>query len=148
MTLAREFVRAVREDSEAPLREDVALAARLHFLDAGGVGLASAGSPVGAAYCDFSRGVVRPGLWRHVRRRCADQRRIDDVYGNHTRPPGADPIMTKFRANAARSLQPAAIASVERAAEGLMAARDLGALSRALRQVKIADKQRDRSASS
>ncbi len=62
--------------------------------------------------------------------------RIDDVYGNHTRPPGADTILAKFRANAARSLQPEAIASVELAAEGLMAARDLGAFSRALRQVK------------
>ena len=62
--------------------------------------------------------------------------RIDDVYGNHTRPPGADPIMAKFRANAARSLQAEAIASVERAAEGLMAARDLGAFSKALRQVR------------
>lgn len=62
--------------------------------------------------------------------------RIDDVYGNHTRPPGADPIMAKFRANAARSLQAQAIASVERAAEGLMAARDLGAFSRALREIR------------
>jgi 2-methylcitrate dehydratase PrpD len=62
--------------------------------------------------------------------------RIDDVFGNHTRPPGADRILAKFRTNAARSLQPEAIASVEHAAEGLMAARDLGALSRALRQMK------------
>lgn len=62
--------------------------------------------------------------------------RIDDVYGNHTRPPGADPILAKFRANAARSLQPEAIASVERAAEGLMAARDLREFSRALCQVR------------
>jgi 2-methylcitrate dehydratase PrpD len=62
--------------------------------------------------------------------------RIDDVYGNHTRPPGAGPIMAKFRTNAARSLQAQAIASVERAVEGLMAARDLGALSGALRQVR------------
>lgn len=61
--------------------------------------------------------------------------RIDDVYGNHTRPPGVEPIMAKFRANAARSLQAQAVASVERALEGLGAAPDLGALSRALRQV-------------
>jgi 2-methylcitrate dehydratase PrpD len=61
--------------------------------------------------------------------------RIDDVYGNHTRPPGADTILAKFRANAARSLQPEVIASLELATEGLMAARDLGAFSRALRQV-------------
>jgi len=62
--------------------------------------------------------------------------RIDDVYGNHTRPPGAAPIMAKFRANAARSLEAQAVASVEGAVEGLMSARDLGALSGALRQVR------------
>jgi 2-methylcitrate dehydratase PrpD len=62
--------------------------------------------------------------------------RIDDVYGNRTRPPGAEPILAKFRANAARSLPAAAIASVERAVEDLAAAPDLGALSRALRQVR------------
>jgi 2-methylcitrate dehydratase PrpD len=61
--------------------------------------------------------------------------RIDDVYGNRTRPPGADAILAKFRANAARSLPNAAIASVERGVEGLAAAPDLGVLSRALRQV-------------
>jgi 2-methylcitrate dehydratase PrpD len=66
----------------------------------------------------------------------AQTARIDDVYGNHTRPPGADPVMAKFRANAARSLQAQAVASVERAVDGLMAARDLGALSGALRQVR------------
>lgn len=61
--------------------------------------------------------------------------RVDDVYGNRTRPPGAEPILAKFRANAARSLPAAAIASVERAVEDLAGAPDLGALSRALRQV-------------
>jgi 2-methylcitrate dehydratase PrpD len=61
--------------------------------------------------------------------------RIDDVYGNRTRPAGAEPIRTKFRANAGRSLPAAAIASVERAVEDLAVAPDLGALSRALREV-------------
>ena len=61
--------------------------------------------------------------------------RIDDVYGNRTRPPGAEAILAKFRANAARSLPNAAIASVARAVEELAGAPDLGALSRALRQV-------------
>ena len=59
--------------------------------------------------------------------------RIDDAYGNRTRPPGEDPIRAKFRANAARSLPAAAVASVEGAIEGLAFAPDLGALSRALR---------------
>jgi 2-methylcitrate dehydratase PrpD len=61
--------------------------------------------------------------------------RIDDVYGNRTRPPGEEPIRAKFRANAGRSLPAAASASVERAVEELAGAPDLGALSRALRQV-------------
>jgi 2-methylcitrate dehydratase PrpD len=61
MTLARELVRAVRAASAAPLREDVALAARLHFLDAVGVGLASAASPVGAAYRGFAKDVIGVG---------------------------------------------------------------------------------------
>ncbi len=61
--------------------------------------------------------------------------RIDDVYGNRTRPPGSEALIAKFRANAARSLRPEAIASVECAVEELADAPDLGALSRALRQV-------------
>ena len=31
--------------------------------------------------------------------------RIDDVFGNHTRPPGSEAVLAKFRANAARSLK-------------------------------------------
>ena len=61
--------------------------------------------------------------------------RIDDVYGNRTRPPGEEPIRAKFRVNAARSLPATAIVSVERAVEELADAPDLGALSCALRQV-------------
>jgi hypothetical protein len=61
--------------------------------------------------------------------------RIDDVYGNRTRPPGEAPIRAKFRANAARSLPESAVASVERAVDELAGAPDVGVLSRALRQV-------------
>jgi 2-methylcitrate dehydratase PrpD len=60
--------------------------------------------------------------------------RIDDVYGNHTRPPGADAVLAKFRANAARSLKPDAVAALERAGQQLAAAADLKALSAALRR--------------
>jgi len=59
--------------------------------------------------------------------------RIDDVFGNHTRPPGAEAVLTKFRANAARSLKRDAITALERAAQDLGAARELKALSAALR---------------
>ena len=60
--------------------------------------------------------------------------RIDDVFGNHTRPPGAEAVLTKFRANAARSLKRDAIEALERATQGLGAARELTALSSALRE--------------
>ena len=61
--------------------------------------------------------------------------RIDDVYGNHTRPPGTDAVLAKFRANAARSLKADAVGALERAAQELATARDLKALTAALRQV-------------
>jgi len=60
--------------------------------------------------------------------------RIDDVFGNHTRAPGADAVRAKFRANAPRSLKADAVGALERAAQQLMLARDLKALSTALRQ--------------
>ena len=60
--------------------------------------------------------------------------RIDDVFGNHTRPPGAEAVLAKFRATAARSLRSDAVAALERAARELGASRDLKALSAALRQ--------------
>jgi 2-methylcitrate dehydratase PrpD len=61
--------------------------------------------------------------------------RIDDVDGNHTRPPTAERVMAKFRANAARVLAPGAVDALAVAAQGLASAPDLKALSRALRQV-------------
>ena len=64
--------------------------------------------------------------------------RIDDVDGNHTRPPAAERVMEKFRGNAARTLAPGAIEALARSAQGLASAPDLEALSRALRQVKAA----------
>jgi hypothetical protein len=59
--------------------------------------------------------------------------RIDDVFGNHTRPPGAEAVLAKFRKNAARSLKADAVGALERAAQQLAAARDVGTLSRVLR---------------
>jgi 2-methylcitrate dehydratase PrpD len=61
MTLARELVRAVRATAQAPLPENVAAAARLHLLDAIGVGLAAAGSPIGAAYRAFAAEIAKGG---------------------------------------------------------------------------------------
>ena len=61
--------------------------------------------------------------------------RIDDVDGNHTRPPSPERVMAKFRTNAARMLAPDAVDALSRAMQGLALAPDLKALSRALRQV-------------
>jgi 2-methylcitrate dehydratase PrpD len=66
----------------------------------------------------------------------AETIRIDDVFGNHTRPPGAEAVLAKFRANAARSLKADAVGGLERAAQQLATARDLGTLSRVLRQIQ------------
>src|SRR5204862_4035691 len=60
--------------------------------------------------------------------------RIDDVFGNHTRPPGAEAILAKFRANAARSLKADAAGVLERAAEDLGADPNLKSLSVSLRR--------------
>jgi len=62
--------------------------------------------------------------------------RIDDAYGNHSRPPGSEPVVAKFRSNAARSLTEGGVAAVERALEGLASAKDLGDFSRALRLIR------------
>ena len=50
MTLSRRLVGALYRMRGAPLPDEVARAARLHFLDAVGVGLAAASSQVGAGY--------------------------------------------------------------------------------------------------
>ena len=57
MTLARELVRRVRALQSQPLPPQVSRAARLHLLDAAGVGLAAAGSPVGIAWRNYGRDV-------------------------------------------------------------------------------------------
>lgn len=62
--------------------------------------------------------------------------RIDDVCGNRTRPADRGAIAAKFHANAARSLAPGASEPLARAVEELAAAPDLGALRRALRQIR------------
>lgn len=67
-----------------------------------------------------------------TRRGASETVRVDDVYGNHTRAPGADAVLAKFRANAARALERDTIASLERAVEQW----DLAGLTKALRQVR------------
>ena len=54
MTLARKLVHALRCAAKQPLPSRVADAARLHFLDALGVGLAAAGSSAGKPYLRYA----------------------------------------------------------------------------------------------
>lgn len=61
MTLARQFVQALRASANAPLSPELRLAASLHFVDALGVGLAAAGSPVGLAYREVGQRWARGG---------------------------------------------------------------------------------------
>lgn len=61
LTLARDLVRALRAVSTRPLPAPVAQAAKLHFIDAMGVGLAAAGSPAGVPYRLFSKEIPKQG---------------------------------------------------------------------------------------
>ena len=125
----------------------VAVAARLAE---GKVDLATFESPASAAVRELAlctRWEPLPGarfperfeaeIVCETRRGATETVRVDDVYGNHTRAPGADAVVAKFRANAARSLEPDAVASVERAVEELMGAEDLAALTKALRRTSV-----------
>ena len=60
--------------------------------------------------------------------------RIDDVDGNHTRPPSAERVLGKFRNNAARTLVPDAVEALASASASLASAPDLSGLTRPLRQ--------------
>jgi 2-methylcitrate dehydratase PrpD len=62
--------------------------------------------------------------------------RIDDVDGNHSRPPSEDRVLEKFRANAARTLSAQGVEALVAAAQRLAVARDLAELRQALRQLK------------
>ena len=70
-----------------------------------------------------------------TKRGASETVRIDDVFGNHTRSPGAEAVLAKFRPNAVRSLKGDAVGALERETQDLGAARDLKALSAALRRV-------------
>lgn len=59
--------------------------------------------------------------------------RIEDVYGNHSRPAEPKSVLAKFRANANRSLPEAAVGTLEATIMGLDDAADLAALTAALR---------------
>ena len=62
--------------------------------------------------------------------------RIDDVFGNRTRPAGAGAVMAKFSVNAAHSLLPTAVNTLLQVVRELGAASDIRVLSRAIRQVR------------
>jgi 2-methylcitrate dehydratase PrpD len=62
--------------------------------------------------------------------------RIDDVFGNHTRPPGGDAVVAKFHANAARSLKTDAVGALIGTMESLASTSSLEGFSSALRRLK------------
>jgi 2-methylcitrate dehydratase PrpD len=114
----------------------------------GKVDLATFETPASAAVRDLARRVAwepLPGarfparfeaeLVCETRRGTSETVRIDDVFGNHTRAAGADAVLAKFRANAARSLKANGAGALERATQHLASARELAALSGALRQI-------------
>ncbi len=61
--------------------------------------------------------------------------RIDDVYGNRSRPAATAAVREKFRRNAGLSLPAAAVAALERAIDTLSAGRSPEALTSALRGI-------------
>lgn len=62
--------------------------------------------------------------------------RVDDVYGNRSRPAGEADIRRKFRDNAGRVLPPDSVARLEDAISGLNGAKSLRAVSAALKPRK------------
>lgn len=59
--------------------------------------------------------------------------RVEDAYGNHTRPPAPQEVLAKFRANAARTLTPDAASALEAALLDMQNAPDLARVTAALR---------------
>ena len=70
--------------------------------------------------------------------------RIDDVFGNASRPAALDDVTGKFRQNAGRLLGPAEVDALEAAVDGIEAAPSLDALSGALRIPARPDDERMR----
>ncbi len=62
--------------------------------------------------------------------------RIEDVYGNPSRPAGRDAVLAKFRSNAARTLKAEAVDALIDAVERMEDSPSAGSLSAALRQVR------------
>ncbi len=61
LSLSRQLVAALRASARQPLPGEVASAARLHFLDALGVGLAASAAAVGAPYRGLAQDLARGG---------------------------------------------------------------------------------------
>jgi hypothetical protein len=61
--------------------------------------------------------------------------RIDDVDGNHTRPPSDERLLAKFKANASLTLMPAGVAMLSRTIQDLDRLDDVAAIEQALGQI-------------
>jgi hypothetical protein len=73
----------------------------------------------------------------HLRSGDAHTVRIDDVYGNASRPAKAEEIRAKFRSNAAYVFDAGAIDSLQAALQNLKDAPQLNALTAALRSQRL-----------
>jgi hypothetical protein len=61
--------------------------------------------------------------------------RIDDVDGNHSRPPSHERVLAKFKANAALTLTPAGVDALCHAMENLDMQADVSAMGQALKLI-------------
>jgi 2-methylcitrate dehydratase PrpD len=61
--------------------------------------------------------------------------RVDDVDGNHTRPPSDERVLTKFNANAALTLKPEGVALLQLTLQDLESASQVTAIGQALVQL-------------
>jgi 2-methylcitrate dehydratase PrpD len=61
--------------------------------------------------------------------------RVDDVDGNHTRPPSDERVLAKFKANAALTLKPAGVSLLQQTVQDLDGASGVAAVGQALGQL-------------
>jgi hypothetical protein len=61
--------------------------------------------------------------------------RVDDVDGNHTRPPSDERVLAKFNANAALTLKPEGVSLLQQTMQDLDGASSVAALGQALGQL-------------
>ena len=75
---------------------------------------------------------------RQARHLCTGEKitqRVDDVDGNHTRPPSDERVLAKFNANEELTLKPAGVSLLQQTMQDLDGASSVAALGQALGQL-------------